>query len=97
MTLEETLRIEGGKVRATLIRLTGGPGTSSCLDNSEQMGEGWSDYFGMMLTMQAGDLATDARGVLRGVAAHGIGEVLRDDIGDGDVSSRLEHACDLRV
>ena len=25
------------------IRLTGGPTTSSCLNNQEQMGEGWSD------------------------------------------------------
>jgi subtilisin-like proprotein convertase family protein len=31
-------------------RLTGGPGNSSCLGNSEQMGEGWSDYFGLMYT-----------------------------------------------
>ncbi len=45
------------------IRLTGGPGTSSCLNNSEQMGEGWSDYFGLMMTLQAGDLGTDAVGV----------------------------------
>lgn len=32
-------------------RLTGGPSAASCLNNAEQMGEGWSDYFGMMLTM----------------------------------------------
>ncbi|TMI64832.1 MAG: hypothetical protein E6H07_02645 [Bacteroidetes bacterium] len=31
-------------------RLTGGPGNSSCLGNSEQMGEGWSDFFGLMYT-----------------------------------------------
>ncbi|MEL6616301.1 MAG: M36 family metallopeptidase, partial [Bacteroidota bacterium] len=35
------------------IRLTGGASTSSCLNNAEQMGEGWSDYFGMMMTMEA--------------------------------------------
>jgi len=44
-------------------RLTGGPGNSGCLGNTEQMGEGWSDYLGMMLTQQPGDLGTDARGV----------------------------------
>lgn len=31
-------------------RLTGGPSTASCLQNREQMGEGWSDYFALMLT-----------------------------------------------
>ena len=31
-------------------RLTGGPGTASCLQNAEQMGEGWSDYYALMLT-----------------------------------------------
>jgi hypothetical protein len=45
------------------IRLTGGPGTSSCLNNAEQMGEGWSDYFGVVMTIKAGDLGTDPTGV----------------------------------
>lgn len=31
-------------------RLTGGPSTVSCLNNGEQMGEGWSDYFALMMT-----------------------------------------------
>lgn len=31
-------------------RLTGGPANSSCLNNAEQMGEGWSDYYGVMVT-----------------------------------------------
>ncbi len=43
-------------------RLVGGP-SSNVLGGSEQMGEGWSDYFGLMLTMRAGDQGTDARGV----------------------------------
>ncbi|MEO6254604.1 MAG: M36 family metallopeptidase, partial [Ferruginibacter sp.] len=30
-------------------RLTGG-GSGACLGNAEQMGEGWSDYYGLMLT-----------------------------------------------
>jgi len=45
------------------IRLTGGPGSSGCLNNTEQMGEGWSDYFGMVMTIEPGDLSTDARGM----------------------------------
>ncbi|MEO6131123.1 MAG: M36 family metallopeptidase, partial [Saprospiraceae bacterium] len=32
------------------MRLTGGPSNVSCLNNQEQMGEGWSDYFGLMMT-----------------------------------------------
>ncbi len=31
-------------------RLTGGPLNSSCLSNAEQAGEGWSDYFSLMMT-----------------------------------------------
>ncbi len=45
------------------LRLTGGPTTTNCMINEEQMGEGWSDYLGILLTMQAGDLETDPRGI----------------------------------
>ncbi len=31
-------------------RLTGGPSNTSCLDNAEQGGEGWSDYLALMMT-----------------------------------------------
>ncbi|MHA7057703.1 M36 family metallopeptidase [Aquimarina sp. M1] len=44
------------------IRLVGGP-SSNNLGGSEQMGEGWSDWFGLMLTMRAGDTGTDSRGI----------------------------------
>lgn len=44
-------------------RLTGGPNNVSCLNNQEQMGEGWSDYLGLILTMQTGDQAEDVRGL----------------------------------
>jgi hypothetical protein len=50
-------------------RLTGGPATTSCLSTnytvggvpftSEQMGEGWSDYYALLLT----DTNTDGRGI----------------------------------
>ena len=43
------------------IRLTGGPSTSGCLNNQEQMGEGWSDWFGTVMTIKAGDVATKSR------------------------------------
>ena len=42
-------------------RLTGGPTNVACLGGQESGGEGWSDYFGLMFTMDAGDAATDAR------------------------------------
>ena len=44
-------------------RLTGGPATASCLNNAEQMGEGWSDWFGLTLTMSPSDTRTTPRGV----------------------------------
>ncbi len=44
-------------------RLTGGPSTSSCLYVQEQMGEGWSDWFALMLTMNPSDLAHHTRGI----------------------------------
>jgi hypothetical protein len=44
-------------------RLTGGPAASGCLQNDEQMGEGWSDWFGLMITMKSTDLPNDGRGI----------------------------------
>ncbi|BAO75239.1 metalloprotease MEP2 [Winogradskyella sp. PG-2] len=44
-------------------RLTGGPGAAGCLSNADQMGEGWSDWFGLMVTLKATDLPDDARGI----------------------------------
>jgi len=44
-------------------RLNGGPSNVGCLFNDEQMGEGWSDWFGLMVTMEPGDLGEDARGI----------------------------------
>ena len=44
-------------------RLTGGPSQAGCLSNQEQMGEGWSDYYALMTTMEPGDQGTDGRGI----------------------------------
>lgn len=44
-------------------RLTGGRLNSSCLNNNEQMGEGWSDYFSLVMTHEPGDKGSDARGI----------------------------------
>lgn len=36
-------------------RLTGGPSYTSCLNNDEQMGEGWSDFFTLITSVKPGD------------------------------------------
>jgi hypothetical protein len=45
------------------IRLSGGAYNSSCLDNTDQMGEGWSDWFALMMQLKPGDLALSKRGI----------------------------------
>jgi uncharacterized repeat protein (TIGR01451 family) len=42
-------------------RLTGGPDITTCLSNEEQMGEGWSDYFALITTIEPGDTGNDPR------------------------------------
>ncbi len=57
-------------------RLVGGPANVSCLGNAEQMGEGWSDWIGLMMTIEPGDAGTDSRGIgtfLLGQPANGSG------------------------
>jgi len=47
-------------------RLTGGPNVVGCLNSNvhlEHMGEGWSDYYALVLTTSPSDTATTARGV----------------------------------
>jgi hypothetical protein len=43
-------------------RLTGGPSQANCLFNDEQMGEGWSDWIGLMMTIRPGDTGNLSRG-----------------------------------
>jgi hypothetical protein len=44
-------------------RLTGGPTIVTCLNNAEQMGEGWSDWFALTLTTLPSDTLSTARGI----------------------------------
>lgn len=44
-------------------RLTGPLNNASCLNNNEQMGEGWSDFFALMITQLPNDVATTSRGM----------------------------------
>ena len=44
-------------------RLTGGPANVGCLQNSEQGGEGWSDFYAYMLNMPTGTEPVGGRGI----------------------------------
>ncbi|MBD3582326.1 T9SS-dependent M36 family metallopeptidase [Flavobacterium selenitireducens] len=44
-------------------RLTGGPANSNCLFNDEAMGEGWSDWFALMMQLKAGDVGSTPKGI----------------------------------
>ncbi len=44
-------------------RLTGGRFNTDCLFNEEQMGEGWSDFYALALTVQPGDTPEKRRGM----------------------------------
>ena len=68
-------------------RLTGGPNTN-CLGNAEQMGEGWSDWFALMLQMKAGDNPADKRG---------IGTFLVGQTIDGDGIRTHPYSADMSI
>ncbi len=44
-------------------RLAGGRSNSGCLNNEEQMGEGWSDFFTLVTTVKPGDTGKERRGI----------------------------------
>lgn len=57
-------------------RLTGGAAAANCLTNPTQMGEGWSDWFSLMLTMTADEDFDTGRGIVTysaGQSIDGIG------------------------
>ncbi|APX99229.1 T9SS-dependent M36 family metallopeptidase [Lacinutrix venerupis] len=69
-------------------RLSGGPSNSSCLTNPEQMGEGWSDWFALMLTMKATDLPETGRGI----ATYAVGQAV-----DGNGIRPAQYSTDFAV
>ncbi|MDH3246022.1 MAG: M36 family metallopeptidase, partial [Saprospiraceae bacterium] len=71
------------------VRLTGGPSTASCLINDEQMGEGWSDFFGLMLTT---DWSTAMPTDKRGIGTYSIGSPI-----DGTGIRTYPYTTDLAV
>ncbi len=57
------------------IRLTGGSSSSNCLNNEEQAGEGWSDFFGLVMTQKL----TDNRFTPRGIGTYATSAPVTDD------------------
>lgn len=69
-------------------RLTGGPSNTDCLYNDEQMGEGWSDWMGIVLTMEPGDL---------GEAGRTVGTFVKDEGPDGSGIRPAPYSTDLGI
>jgi hypothetical protein len=57
-------------------RLTGGPANSSCLQNAEQGGEGWSDYIALMTVTKWDTLSPNlaSANIPRGIGTYAIGQ-----------------------
>ena len=55
-------------------RLTGGPAIPTCLQNSEQMGEGWSDYYALMLITNWATATTTDGAKPRTIGTYAMGE-----------------------
>lgn len=56
-------------------RLAGGPSQATCVSNAEQMGEGWSDYFSLMLTQDwANSNVNTGFTTPRGIGTYAIGQ-----------------------
>ncbi len=70
------------------LRLAGGASTSACLDNDEQMGEGWSDFFALVLTQLEGDVGSQSRG---------IGNYVLSEPRDGSGIRRYQYSTDMNV
>ena len=69
-------------------RLTGGPSQNGCLTNDEQMGEGWSDFFTLITTIQQGD---------RGEKPRFIGEYVANNGQLGNGFRRLPYSTDFNL
>lgn len=69
-------------------RLVGGKMTTSCLQNQEQMGEGWSDFFALALTTTEGMLGEMPRGV---------GTYLLRESNDGQGLRTYPYSTDMNI
>ncbi|RKS95130.1 putative secreted protein (Por secretion system target) [Flavobacterium limicola] len=69
-------------------RLAGGRNNSSCLTNKDQMGEGWSDWFALMMQLKPGDV---------GAAKRGIGTFVSSQANDGLGIRDYQYSTDREV
>jgi hypothetical protein len=69
-------------------RLTGGPSTANCLQNAEQAGEGWSDWFAMMMQIKPGDV---------GETGVPMGTFVASQSADGYGIRRIKYSTDMSV
>lgn len=73
-------------------RLIGGPANVECTRNQEQMGEGWSDFFGLAISPING--ATE---MPNGTEPRGIGNFVTGNIPSGGGIRRLPYSTDMDV
>jgi hypothetical protein len=69
-------------------RLAGGSNNSSCLNNTDQMGEGWSDWFALMMQIKPGD---------SGGAKRGIGTFVSSQATDGQGIRDFQYSTDKSI
>lgn len=55
-------------------RITGGPANGGCLSNAEQGGEGWSDYFALMMTTDWSTATVNDGGLSRPVGTYAVSQ-----------------------
>jgi len=69
-------------------RLTGGPAQVTCVSNAEEMGEGWSDYYALMLTQDwANANVNTGFNTSRGIGTYAFGQ------GPNDLGIRSQKYC----
>jgi hypothetical protein len=74
-------------------RLTGGPSITTCLFNSEQMGEGWSDYMALMTTTDWATAQVSDGSKRRPVGTYTLGQ----DATTGAGSRNYPYSTDMSV
>ncbi|MCI5082089.1 MAG: M36 family metallopeptidase [Saprospiraceae bacterium] len=77
-------------------RLLGGGNTISCFGGTEHGDEGWSDFFGLLLTMQDIDGDDTLEEFVIGEGIRGIGNYLRNDGLSNCANSSTSETCGLR-
>ncbi|MCZ2396499.1 MAG: M36 family metallopeptidase [Chitinophagales bacterium] len=90
VTLKATLDLDGDLDNSVIAheythgvsnRLTGGPAAATCLQNKEQMGEGWSDYYALMATTDWATASVTDGNIPRPIGTYVMGEDPADGYG----------------